>query len=591
MARVKLQNFSGGANNWRAAHLLPEGVLADMLDAEVTSGEVTPLAGLLAVDRPARVANVTASRSLARWGNQEYWSDNDTGELGSGLGYIGIPAPTEPIEITLGNRGTRFLGVYRYLCTYETADGWESGAYLPGATEFQRYASINAAAESATLSNDYPEFNIVHKKVSKPQQRGYELGDRVSYAGQSWECIQEWTYRRVKAETFYPGVSGSKYWKNITEVTITSTGYDTINLLLPQPDNSIAVKINIYRTAKDGSEFYYLDTVNVGVSSYSDQKPDVELLFASAFVPQDIAPPVYQFGSGSWRQVGGKYLTELDGVFYLAVGSNVYLSEQNNPHSWNVLKFVTVPDTVTGMAKESRAVLVFTANRTYRLAGSTIEDLVLEDLKVNQGCPNWRTIAFMRNVPVWLSNDGLCVYGAVESIEGRQVRVVTEGRYRVPAGAVFAAAANDKYHLFYADSSIMFDFRAEGRAGRSTVTGALAYYDQDDDSLYIADADGNWFKYGAGDPLEFYILTGEASGGELNLPKRFRKVHLDADGEISLIVYIDGVEKADMVDTSTGQRRRFLPPGLRGNRIQFGVSGSGKLRAIEVEFEILDGGR
>ena len=355
-------------------------------------------------------------------------------------------------------------------------------------------------------------------------------------------------------------------------------------MTLPKSTQTGVTKVLIERTASNGSDFYELATVDNGTATYIDATADLDLLANLPSSNETGQPPIYQVVSGSWTQVGGKYLTELNGIFYLAVGNRLYLSKQSNPHAWDTLNWASAADTITALATDRTALLVFTENRTFRVTGTNVTDLVWEDLEVAQGCPNWRTVAYYGNAPVWWSYDGLCVYSNTPNREGRYVTVVTYGKYRFPGQPDHAVVANDVYHAFYSGSdTLCFDARAGLRPFAKSLQADLAFYDINTDRL-ITKTGSTFYVDETGASIPFEYTSPEFSTNTLVRLKHWQRMWIDSDVPVTIGVYLDGTLKQTKTITGTGRRHVRLVAGLRGERIQFTITGTGTFRGFQLGF-------
>ena len=88
--------------------------------------------------------------------------------------------------------------------------------------------------------------------------------------------------------------------------------------------------------------------------------------------------PLYILDGAGFNTVGGFYLTELNGTFYLAVADRLYASEQSNPHRWNPLNYLLFDSSISGIGKDDTGLVVLTNNRAYRVTGTTPGDFVVE---------------------------------------------------------------------------------------------------------------------------------------------------------------------------------------------------------------------
>ncbi|MFH1496385.1 MAG: hypothetical protein ABII82_01045, partial [Verrucomicrobiota bacterium] len=527
------------------------------------------------------------SRSVVKWGNQYYWSDNATGELGSTLGHFGVDPPANQPTVLLGRRGTLFLGEYRYCVRFVTGDGWRSAS---GTVDDRMFTAVNAAEETVKIlgPGDYPDFDTYHTTggLGYPY---YAANSRVNYLGHSWRAIEGIAWKSAGfpiPPSGYPGTS--PYWQMLPDTeSIESYGYADMIVELPQPTQTVVDRIEIYRTTANGSVFYLIATVPAGTSQYNDTTDDVTALTKETYDLSLTMPPVYVRYHGSWEQVGGKFLLECDGRFYVAVGDRMYESEQGNPHAWDPRRYIGVEGTITNQMTDGTVVLVFTTNQTYRFTpGATVLEAELENLKVDQGCPNWRTGVYFGNQPAWMSHDGLCGYSNMPTREGRYVQVLTEGRYRFAAQPDFAVSANDVYWAFYEDDgvAVRIDFRAGMRVSRYSIIATEAYYDRASDRLLVKSA-GRWRTAEAGTARSWSYTSPEIDAGDANAMKLLTRLRVDATAAVELDIYLDGeLAHSESVTAKLLDTWLRFPAGTRGRRVQFAASGSGTLRSLAVDF-------
>jgi hypothetical protein len=591
--RVKANNFSTGIINWVEPYALPMEAAVDLLDADVkTTGIRSQNADGPAGSLPELFNYRTASRSVVNWSNEFYWTDNDTGEFGSTLGYVGVDPPDNIPSVAFGKRGTKFVGTYQYLATYTTNEGWESAPQEIRNTPFAVTVQIDPP-EAEIEPGTYPAFNAqrVHPLYDGRHSAfyGYSAGERVVYGTSAYQCQQTFHNGRIAdvgdaayvQEDQFPDVN-TNLWRDIGSTTVTSGGYDEMIVTIPSPTEAIITGLKLYRTIANGAVFYLVAELARDARVYTDTLADEEIQANQQFTLFSAMPPIYTFENQKWSQVGAKYLTELNGVFYCAVGDRVYASDQNNPHAWSPSNYTLYEAEVTAIARETTAVIVFTANRTYRLTGTTLADTVREDLQVNQGCPNWRTITYFRNMPVWMSFDGLCGYSTLFNREGKLVSILTEGKYRFATQPTFAESANDIYYGFYADHAVCFDLKQNLLTYRRSMAYTDAYYDRDTDRLLLYD-DTSWFEESTGDALTWTYWSPEISIGELTVQKDYRRLWINSTGVVTCGVWLDGEYKQTITFSGAGRRNRYLQPNMIGDRLQLRFSGTGVLHSFEVE--------
>jgi len=639
MPLLTINNFSPGLNTKRAPAQLPPGAAQSLVNAGVDTGHVVSLPGLLSVVEPTH--NNAATRSVARWFGKDYWTENGAvPAYNSELGYVGLTPPTlgafQAALQALPLRGDIF-GEYRYCVTFETEDGWESAPNLAGTDSY--YISINARKDK------YPVSAWAIETV-------YSVGSRVSASNRVWECISAHTSRQGKAYlsfntgtslpvvgevlvgatsgatgavaavvvtsgSFFAGnAAGRVYISAITgtwqaEVVnnsnsgmtgvLTSTGaavavadsipgdgvdsttywkfideqYEGVSLVsltdIPISSNASVVNRHIYRTTANGAVFYRVATIIDNVSTtHVDTMIDVDLLLRLPLSTTDWLPP----------PTGGRYLLENDGVFWVAVLDKLYFSQQSNPHAWKPLDFVGFDNTVTALVREFHGILVTTANRCFRVAGSTADTVAKQEIPAQQGCPNWRTIAQLGNAPIWYSNDGICIW------DGSNVQIVTKDTYRFDFHPVHAAVANDRYYLFGDSKVLVVDFRNGAILNELDITCDLAWYDADEDIFYWKTG-SDVFSFGDGADLAWTWRSGWL-GENLTVLKHARRIWIDSSSPVNLLFMKDGEVFTTKSFTAGGRNLMFLPPGARLRYAEVEITGTGTLREITIEYEVLN---
>jgi hypothetical protein len=597
MGRFGTNNFSGGMNNWASPWTLDVTQCVDLLNGKINSKSVVSTKGhVTTTDLPDMAQYLTADRSVLKFSGRWFWSDNVTSVIDSTVGYVGILPPAEIPQVTPSTLGFRFTGTYRYAVTFETADGFETCAFFDGATLGRNDAVVNTSnLVEHSSAVEYPSFSMTNVAAANTTLDGYTIGDRVMHNGVQWECTQ--TFTRTKSAPlsswekygYIPGPT-AKVWIELSETTLTvdSTGYDVLLVSVPQPVQSIVTLVNLYRSVKNGGDLYLVATLPVGQLQYTDVVSDLDLLSREPYGAAPALGPVYVYEDAQWVKKGGKYLTSLAGVFYCAYGDRLYISEQDNPNAWNPVKYLLMDDDITAIGVAgSESVLVMTKNRVYKVTGTTISDIVKEDLKATQGCPNWRTLTSFRNQPVWVSYDGLCGFTPAAARDSSFVTILTEGRYRFEEQPNFGVTANDTYYAFYDDHAVCFDFRNNLSIYRIDVTAEYAIYDPDRDRLLFRN-NGSWYWLEGGASVPFSYLSPEFTGGGLHGNRHWRQLWVNADSPVTVTPFIDGIEKSALSFSGTGRQGQYLPAGFFATRFQLLIEGTGTLRSLEIEVTPLD---
>lgn len=356
------------------------------------------------------------------------------------------------------------------------------------------------------------------------------------------------------------GLSG---WKS--SITVASK---KVKITAPATFPTGIVKVKVYRTVKEGADFYGIGEIATAGGTLSDNTTDLDLVFGNILDTEDDYPP----------PDGGKYLTENGGVFYLAVGDRLYFSRQGNPHAWPTLNWIGVNDIITGISKEFQGVLVFTVNSTSRVVGADdIATITVSKIPGDQGCINWRSISQVSNMPVWLSNDGLCAW------DGSTLSLISKGVLKTEHLQVsFAASANDTYYLFLVDGAIVFDRRNGNVFRKLSVSCEYAWYDGDADKLYMQES-GKLYEYGAGVALTYTYLSPYIGGSELT-NKRFNELIITCAGAFDIEVFLEDVSHFTLSIPTGGNKRIKLPFTTCGRNISVQIKSKYELKELAVSF-------
>lgn len=506
METIAIQAFNGGINNVLEPHLLELNYANNLRNCTIHNGAIKSAFGSISIDsQESELLFQTGNRSIVKWGGQYYWSDNDSGELGSTIGYLGLISPRKKGNARGGVAGGRFLSnkTYQYFYTYRTIDGNRSAPY--STSDFIQYKATTDIG--SILLSDFDEDNMP----------------------------------------------------------------------------AYATAIELWRTVGNGSDFFKLgeagryNRTDDGKITYEDKTIDDVLIFNEKY---DLTQP-------DGIQSSGKYLCERNSVFYIASGDRVYFSKQSNPHSYPELNYLTFDDTVTGMLATEDFTMVFTRNRPYYIAGDSIADIRKVEIPDSQGVSNWKTIGKVRNMPIWVSNDGLCAYQPYDNRSGRKITVLTENLFNLPLSSLSACVANDVYYLFYKNETIAFDFLDSLKIYYLDWAFEWAWYDRDNDVL-VGKKGETYYDVSGGDQLTFEYTSPEFTANDMQRFKQMGRMHVDANCALTFTYYADGVEKWSYVLPYNGvdQRTEYISPLVMGRRIQVKISGKGTLRGLRFDYII-----
>lgn len=311
-----------------------------------------------------------------------------------------------------------------------------------------------------------------------------------------------------------PGPVGDGYYS-----TVELAEGEYAKVQLPETPDGVQ-QVKLYRTAAEGADFYLVKvfTASEALTAHEDKLADLDLLFCEPMESLYYLPP----------PDGGKYLTECGSTFFLAVEDKLYFSEIGNCQAWNPSNWISFDDTITGICVEFQGLLVFTANRVYRVTGNDALTIAKLEIPTRQGCANWRTIATLSNAPLWMSNDGICMW------DGQSVKLLSFQRWKLDSPPVFGFAANDRYYLVSETGTAVYDLRAGGVFYEISLDADYAWYDVDLDLAYYR-RNGQYYELERGKWRRTGVYRSGLLGGNLALTE-FRKLRVSSDCSVEYVL-------------------------------------------------------
>lgn len=418
------------------------------------------------------------------------------------------------------------------------------------------YWSINDSLSAPFYGGDeenylgipYPDYN--NQVVFAPQDDG-ELSGNYKY------CV---TYVNENGWESAPGAvldyeRTLELENNFVKVTVT------------WEDERISYA-KIYRTQKEGADFYCVGEIKQSGESFTDKTSDYTLAGLEPLSSIDNYPPPER----------GRYLCESGNVFFLSVDSTLYFSVQGNPHAWPKLNFIGFDDIITGIVPEFQGVLVFTANNAYRIVGAdNVATLTKTELPGQQGCVKYNSIAQISNAPIWLSNDGICLWDG-QSINVISRRIMNTSRLQV----ICAASANDCYYLFLEHGAIIYDHRNGDVFSKLDFTCQYAWYDGDADALYLQ-KDSGIFLWGSGEKGTYTYKSGLIGVPESKYTY-FKEVVVSIDGNANVTLSNEEKVVFSVYIKRSGRHILKAPYNTLGRYAQLKITGNGTLKEIGVVY-------
>ena len=181
-----VRQFTGGMNDWVHPGLLHENTAAQLVDAELDDGKLVPLKRPRATPYadPASLAHYgTADRSVVKWNDRHYWSDNTATSApyygGTPENYLGIPFPAYSgtgknvtVEKTSPGTGeTGMSGTFKYCVTFVNVNGWEGA---PGSLE-EYETEVTLSTQIAAVTVTWSDSRISYAKIYRTIDHGADF--------------------------------------------------------------------------------------------------------------------------------------------------------------------------------------------------------------------------------------------------------------------------------------------------------------------------------------------------------------------------------------------------------------------------------
>ena len=280
----------------------------------------------------------------------------------------------------------------------------------------------------------------------------------------------------------------------------------------------------IFRTLANGEVYYFNASILLkDNSSYEDTLSDAQIAFNEQLLIANAFPPIFTIDG----RVGGKFLTEVNERYWLAIGSRVYHSLISNPHAWVPEHSFNFDSDVTALARSGESIVIFIGQGTPWIISGNAEDgtAVKKQIPSTQGCPNFRTIAYLGNSLMFQSQDGECILQERPLGQLPSIQVITKNKYNFPSIGNFALANKDTYFLFFDTEVVVFDISRDQITTRS-LTADYGFVDELTGIMYLVEQTVIYDANG-GTSIEQQMRTGKLYDGRAATLKSFKIIEFE----------------------------------------------------------------
>ena len=142
-------------------------------------------------------------------------------------------------------------------------------------------------------------------------------------------------------------------------------------------------------------------------------------------------------------------MIEAYGRLWASSGRFVRFSKPGEPEYWPRGNSLSFNDNITGLLQVSNGILVFTADETYLVVGSSLNEFAITLLTKEQGCIAPRSCGYIQSVPIWMCKDGIATYEGGRVIVRSRPIISEETTNKVMRGFVCAEVHNEQYFALY----------------------------------------------------------------------------------------------------------------------------------------------
>jgi hypothetical protein len=351
-------------------------------------------------------------------------------------------------------------------------------------------------------------------------------------------------------------------------ITITPGATVTVAGMSVSPGASynIATK-NIYRvnTGSTASEYQYVTSVLVAVTSYADSKASSalgEILPSATWIPPNSTM------TGLISHPGG---------FLVGFYKNVLCpSEPYMPHAYPAQYQETVDAEIVAIGAFGNSILVTTKGMPYIVTGSTPGQLSVEKLEKGEACIFKRAFVDMGYTCVFPGPSGLWAAGT-GSVELATQSLMTKKEWAAYSATLqFAVQYESLYIGFMTTGGFVFN-TATGDFSTHDITATAGWYDREAGKLYLVVA-GTIVEWAAG--AGAHGLVWKSKKFQVPSPVNFGAAQVFAAGPVTVKVYADGVLKHTETQGATSANPFRLPSGFRATNWEVQIEGSYEVTSL-----------
>ena len=309
-----------------------------------------------------------------------------------------------------------------------------------------------------------------------------------------------------------------------------------------------------------------------------------------------------------------KHLIVVRGTLVGIIGQRIYWSRVGYPDYWPAQNFLDFSEEVTGIIEIANGLLVFTRNETHLISNFPDPNNISRTIISNQqGCIHIRTPQFIRGVPVWVSNDGICTFipggltaTSIATRQNGRVDVISRGLLGdtyLKGNIITTEVHNDVYYILYNDRIVSMDQRYINalQSGVEQIATNFVEYDTngvrffekfDGEDTFYGTTNRNIVEMFAGtEDLVMEYLSPVITLSADERIKRFNDLYVaytnkndaETEGNLNLTTILHGYQLTRNVGYALPKTHSVIERHIEGGTwygIQFRIVGKGTVSAI-----------
>ncbi len=437
---------------------------------------------------------------------------------------------------------------------------------------------FNSQWLSSTEDRDYVEFqtNLYYSNgISQPQKTSdgttfFNLGivkpaaAPTTVLGGTGNLTGTYQY----AYTYYNVNDGTESQPSEYSADLV-TASETVDVTVVASTDPQVTNIRLYRIGGNlVSAVLVVELTNTS-QTYNDNIADIDVIGTA-------------LASANYKEApsGLSFLTEFNTMLFGALDSKLRYSDIAFVNYWSDFNFIDFDEPITGLGPTANGLIVFTANKTFIVTGNSPDTLSKYLVSARQGCKLHKSIQYVKNTLVWVSNDGIC------ATTGGEIQVVTQGKLgKVNLQPIDSAIYDNEYYLQLSDRVLVSDFRYDSLYFKDLdIVSTSLHYASTLDALYYSFSSSLYEVYGATTDRTIHFKSGWLTEGVLSNRKNYNNLYCYSTGTIQLMIYIDSI-LVQTIDLVEGFNDVLIPTDSRyGYYLEYEVIGTGTF--LELEFTV-----